>query len=105
VPFMAVYTPSLMLQDGGAMAAQFGYPVEVVYIIVKTTLAIGLLGVAVVGYLLGPARLVERLAAFGTAILLMLALPLTDEIGFVLAAALVGQHWWRMRRRAAMEAA
>jgi TRAP transporter 4TM/12TM fusion protein len=99
VPFMAVYTPSLMLQDGGAMAAQFGYPVEVIYIIVKTTLAIGLLGVAVVGYLLGPTRLIERIAAFGAAILLMLALPLTDEAGFVLALVLVGQHWWRMRRR------
>ena len=30
---------------------------------------------------------------------LMLALPLTDEAGFVLALVLVGQHWWRMRRR------
>ena len=99
VPFIAVYTPSLMLQDGGATAAQFGYPVEVIYIIVKTTLAIGLLGVAVVGYLLGPIRLVERVLAFAAAILLMLALPLTDEAGFVLALALVGQHWWRMRRR------
>src|SRR5690606_11047105 len=29
VPFMAVYTPALMLQDGGAMAASLGYPVEV----------------------------------------------------------------------------
>jgi TRAP transporter 4TM/12TM fusion protein len=99
VPFMAVYTPSLMLQDGGAIAAQFGYPVEVIYIIVKTTLAIGLLGVAVVGYLLGPARTIERIAAFAAAILLMLALPLTDEFGFALAVLLIGQHWWRLRKR------
>ncbi len=99
VPFMAVYTPSLMLQDGGAIAAQFGYPVEVVYIIVKTALAIGLLGVAVVGYLFGPIRLVERVLAFAAAILLMLALPLTDEAGFLLAAVLIAQHWWRMRRQ------
>ena len=99
VPFMAVYTPSLMLQDGGAIAAQFGYPVEVLYIIVKTALAIGLLGVAVVGYLFGPIRLVERVLAFAAAILLMLALPLTDEAGFLLAAVLIAQHWWRMRRQ------
>ena len=99
VPFMAVYTPSLMLQDGGAIAAQFGYPVEVVYIIVKTALAIGLLGVAVVGYLFGPIRLVERVLAFAAAILLMLALPLTDEAGFLLAAVLIAQHWWRMRHQ------
>jgi len=104
VPFMAVYTPSLMLQDGGAIAASFGYPVEVVYILIKTVLAIGLLGVAVVGYLVGPAKLIERLIAFGTAVLLMLALPLTDEIGFALALLLIGQHWWRMRHRPALRA-
>ena len=97
VPFMAVYTPSLMLQDGGAIAAQFGYPVEVAYILLKTVLAIGLLGVAVVGYLVGSANWFERLAAFGVSVLLMLALPLTDELGFAAAAVLVGQHWWRMR--------
>ena len=31
------------------------------------------------------------------AILLVLALPLTDEAGFALAAGLVGLHWWRLR--------
>jgi TRAP transporter 4TM/12TM fusion protein len=98
VPFMAVYTPSLMLQDGGAIAQSFGYPVEVVYIVLKTTLAIGLWGMAVVGYLLAPANFVERLLAFGAGILLMLALPLTDEAGFALAGVLIGQHWWRARR-------
>src|SRR5690606_618055 len=29
VPFMAVYTPALMLQDAGPMAEAWGYPVEV----------------------------------------------------------------------------
>ncbi|MNL85010.1 hypothetical protein D3C87_2131700 [compost metagenome] len=60
-------------------------------------LAIGLLGVAVVGYLFGPVGRLERLAAFAVSLLLMLALPLTDEAGFALALILVGQHWWRMR--------
>ncbi len=99
VPFMAVYTPSLMLQDGGAIATQFGYPVEVVYILTKTVLAIGLWGVAVVGYLFAPANVIERLGAFGIGVLLMLALPLTDEVGFAAAALFIGQHWWRTRRR------
>jgi TRAP transporter 4TM/12TM fusion protein len=31
IPFMAVYAPSLMLQPGGPLAAQWGYPAEVVY--------------------------------------------------------------------------
>jgi len=105
VPFMAVYTPSLMLQDGGAMAAQFGYPVEVAYIVFKTVLAIGLWGVAVVGYLFRPTNLLERLAAFGIGVLLVLALPWTDEAGFALALMLVGQHWWRSRGPSAAEAA
>ena len=33
VPFMAVYTPALMLQDGGALAQAAGYPVAVAYIV------------------------------------------------------------------------
>ena len=56
VPFMAVFTPALMLQDGGAIAASLGYPVEVAYVVVKACLAIGLWGAAVVGFLLGPMR-------------------------------------------------
>ena len=35
VPFMAVYTPALMLQDAGPIAASFGYPVEVAYILAQ----------------------------------------------------------------------
>jgi TRAP-type uncharacterized transport system fused permease subunit len=100
VPFMAVYTPSLMLQDGGAIAAQFGYPVEVAYIVVKTCLAVALWGVAVVGFLVGRANWLERLAAFGIGVLLMLAIPLTDELGFALAMLFIGQHWWRHRHAA-----
>jgi len=98
VPFMAVYTPALMLQDGGPMAASLGYPVEVVYILAKTCLGIVLWGAAVVGYLLKPLALWERAAALAAGLLLVLALPLTDEAGFALAALVVGQHLWRARR-------
>ena len=99
VPFMAVYTPSLMLQDAGPMAAAFGYPVEVAYVLIKTCLAIGLWGMAVVGYLAGPALLWERVVALIAGASLVLALPATDEFGFALAAVLIGQHLWRARRR------
>jgi TRAP transporter 4TM/12TM fusion protein len=97
IPFMAVYTPSLMLQDGGWMAEAFGYPVEVVYIVLKTCLAIGLWGVATVGFLFTRAGLPERLLAFAAGLSLMLALPFTDEIGFALAVAIIGWQWWRSR--------
>jgi TRAP transporter 4TM/12TM fusion protein len=97
VPFMAVFTPALMLQDGGAIAAALGYPVEVAYVFVKACLGIALFGAAVTGFLRGPMRLWERVLAAAAAILLVLALPWTDEAGFALAALVVAGHWWRLR--------
>ena len=97
IPFMAVYTPALMLQDGGAIAATLGYPVEVLYILVKACLGIGLWGMAFVGFLARPMGIIERLAAFGAGLLLILALPLTDELGFLLGAGVIGLHLWRAR--------
>ncbi|MGO4839057.1 TRAP transporter large permease subunit, partial [Rhizobiaceae sp. 2RAB30] len=101
VPFMAVYTPALMLQDPGPMAAAFGYPVEVAYIVMKACLGIVLWGAAVTGFLVTRMAAWERLAALAAGLLLVLALPLTDEAGFLQAALLIGYHWWRARRHAA----
>ncbi|EHK58888.1 TRAP transporter permease [Allomesorhizobium alhagi] len=101
VPFMAVYTPALMLQDAGPMAASYGYPVEVVYILIKVCLAIGLWGAAVVGFLFTRMAMWERLLATAAALSLVLALPYTDELGFALAAIVIGLHWWRSRSRPA----
>ncbi len=67
--------------------------------LIKTCLAIGLWGMAVVGYLGGPALLWERVVALIAGPSLVLALPATDEFGFALAAVLIGQHLWRARRR------
>lgn len=97
VPFMAVYTPALMLQDPGPIAAAYGYPVEVAYIVLKAVLGIVLWGAAVVGFLFAPLAAWERLWAFAAGLLLVAALPLTDEAGFVLAAAFFAWHWWRGR--------
>jgi TRAP transporter 4TM/12TM fusion protein len=98
VPFMAVYTPALMLQDAGPMAATFGYSVEVAYIVLKAGLGIVLWGAAVVGFLFAHMALWERAAALAAGLLLVLALPLTDEAGFALAILWIGWHWWRSRR-------
>jgi TRAP transporter 4TM/12TM fusion protein len=100
VPFMAVYTPALLLQEGGAMATAWGYPVEVAYVVAKACLGIVLWGAAVVGFLVVRMSAWERLAALASGILLVLALPLTDEAGWALAALLIGQHVWRARRAA-----
>ena len=101
VPFMAVYTPALMLQDGGPLAQAVGYWPAVVYIVFKTVLAIGLWGVAVIGWLGRPLALWERLLAMAAAFTLIAALPLTDEVGFALSALFVGQLWLRRRQAAA----
>jgi TRAP transporter 4TM/12TM fusion protein len=103
VPFMAVYTPALMLQDPGPLALAWGYPVEVVYVIFKASLAIGLWGVAVVGFLAMPAAIWERVVAAVAAASLVLALPVTDELGFAVAVIFLGQHFWRARRLAKAE--
>ena len=97
IPFMAVYTPSLMLQDGGWIAQTFGYPVEVVYIVFKACSGIGLWGVAMVGFLLVRAGWIERALFFIAGLLLILALPLTDEAGFALGVVLVGFQIVRAR--------
>ncbi|MBX3577311.1 MAG: TRAP transporter permease [Rhizobiaceae bacterium] len=97
VPFMAVYTPALMLQDPGPLSAYVGYWGEVAYIFTKATLGIVLWGAAGVGFLFGRLAVWERLAVFAAGLMLILALPLTDEIGWALAALLIGQHWWRTR--------
>ncbi len=97
VPFMAVYTPALMLQDPGPMAAAFGYPVEVVYIVLKACLGIVLWGAAAVGFLFARMTPWERVVAFAAGVLLVLALPLTDEAGWALAIVWIAWHWWRSR--------
>ncbi|MBZ9844717.1 TRAP transporter permease [Mesorhizobium sp. CA5] len=98
VPFMAVYTPALMLQDAGPIAASFGYPVEVGYILMKACMGIVLWGAAAVGFLARRMAWWERLVAFCAGLLLVAALPLTDETGWALAFVWIGWHWWRARR-------
>ncbi|TPN41733.1 TRAP transporter permease [Mesorhizobium sp. B1-1-6] len=101
VPFMAVYTPALMLQDPGPIAAQFGYPLEVAYIVVKACMGIVLWGAAAVGFLARRMAWWERLVAFCAGVLLVAAIPLTDETGWALSFAWIGWHFWRARRATA----
>ena len=98
IPFMAVYTPALMLQDGGPLAQSMGYPVAVTYIVAKALIAVGLWGAAVIGYLKTHMTLLERALAASAAASLILALPLTDEIGLALAITVTALHMWRTRR-------
>ncbi|RUV76008.1 MAG: TRAP transporter permease [Mesorhizobium sp.] len=98
VPFMAVYTPALMLQDPGPIAAQFGYPIEVAYIVAKACMGIALWGAAAVGFLARRMAWWERLVAFAAGALLVAALPLTDEAGWSLSLVWISWHCWRARQ-------
>ncbi len=92
IPFMAVYTPALMLQDGGPLAQSIGYGPAVIYIVSKTLLAIGLWGVAVIGWLGRPLTVWQRALAMGAAFALVVAAPISDALGFALVAAFAAQH-------------
>ncbi|MCW2271524.1 Sialic acid TRAP transporter permease protein SiaT [compost metagenome] len=94
VPYMAVYNSALMLQGDSVLAS--------VYMVCKAALAIGLWGAASIGYLNGPLAWWERLLAFAAGSFLILALPITDEVGFALGLLVIGPHWWRTRRGRAL---
>lgn len=100
IPYMAVYTPALMLQPGGALAETIGFAPAVAYIVLKAGIAIALWGAAVIGWLGRPLALWERLLAIAAAGTLIAALPITDEIGFALVAAF-GAVMWLRRKQAA----
>ena len=92
MPYMAVYSPALMLQGDswGATA----------YVVLKALVAIGLWGGAAIGFLFSPLNWLERIVAIAAACFLVAALPATDEIGFAASAAFVAWHLWRTRRLA-----
>lgn len=90
VPYMAVYAPELMLQGDKGIDATL-------YVVFKALLAVTLWGTAVVGHFRSPMSALERVLAFVAASLLVVALPLTDELGFGLAAMVIGWHIWRSR--------
>jgi TRAP transporter 4TM/12TM fusion protein len=94
VPFMAVYSPALMLQ--GPWTA-----VDVVYVVFKAVVAIVLWSAAMVGHLWLPLRPMERIYVVSAACLLVVAIPWTDEAGFAMAALFLGRHVLQKRRLAA----
>jgi len=100
IPFMAVYTPALMLQDGGPLAEAIGYWPAVAYVVAKTALSIGLWGAAVIGWVGRPLGWPLRILAIVAAFTLVAAVPLTDEIGFALALLFAGGVWLTQRRAA-----
>ncbi len=98
VPFMAVYAPTIMLQDGGPLATAIGFWPAVAYTVFKALFAIALWGVAGIGFAGVHLNWAERLAAFAAAALMIASLPITDELGFGLGVLVIGWLVWRTRR-------
>ncbi|GGH10080.1 C4-dicarboxylate ABC transporter [Alsobacter metallidurans] len=84
IPFMAVYEPSLMLQNGGAIAAAYGYWVEVAVVFTKAMMVIAMSGIAAIGFLRVRTNLMERVLAGLSAALLISDFSYSDTMGFVL---------------------
>ncbi|RED36162.1 TRAP transporter 4TM/12TM fusion protein [Rhodopseudomonas thermotolerans] len=104
IPFIAVYSPALMLQPGDAMAAELGFYGAVLYATLKALIAIGLFGMVSIGFLFTRMTALERLVAFAAAVCLLGEFRYSDYVGFVIAALVVAWQW-RQRPRNAVAAA
>ncbi|TFW09306.1 TRAP transporter permease [Oxalobacteraceae bacterium OM1] len=93
VPFMAVYSPELMLQGDWTV-------LSVVYVVFKACVAVWLWAAGTVGFFTTPLKGRERVFVIAAACLLVAAVPLTDEIGFAMAALFAGWSYWQKRRPA-----
>jgi TRAP-type uncharacterized transport system fused permease subunit len=69
-----------------------------IWIVFKALLAIGMWGAGAIGYLFSPLQWWERIWAVLAASFLVVAMPLTDEIGLGSIALFVIWHVWRTRR-------
>jgi TRAP-type uncharacterized transport system fused permease subunit len=103
IPFIAVYSPALMLQPGDPMAAKIGFYGAVVYATVKALAAIGLFGMAAIGFLFTRMTALERTVALVAGVCLLGEFHYSDWVGYALALASVAWQW-RQRPRAAVAA-
>jgi len=106
IPFMAVYEPTLMLQNGGWIAANYGYWTEVAIVAFKAFVVVGMSGVAAIGFLFTRTTLVERILAGVAAAFLIGSFPWSDQIGLIVAFVTAGLNFVRARQsRPSMPAA
>jgi TRAP-type uncharacterized transport system fused permease subunit len=83
---------------------QSGTWVDTSWIVFKALVAIAMWGAGAIGFLFGPLNWAERILAIGAASFLIVALPLTDEIGLGAVAVFIAWHAWRTRAQRAVAA-
>jgi TRAP transporter 4TM/12TM fusion protein len=104
IPFIAVYSPALMLQNGDSMATEIGFYGAVAYATFKALVAIALFGMAAIGFLFVRMKAIERILSLAAGILLLGEFPYSDYIGYALGLAIL--LWqWRQRPRGAAQPA
>ena len=98
IPYMAVYSPALMLQgyDGENLGL---FILSFLYILGKVIIAILFLGAAVIGYMQRNLSAFERLFCAAIACFLITALPITDEIAAGLIAIYFLVGWFKKRKK------
>lgn len=91
VPYMAVYSPALMMQN----YSHFG---EVAFVVVKAIVAIVLWGAGATGFLLSRLNWIERVYVIIAAAMLVWANPLSDQIGALLTVLFLVWHGIRTKQ-------
>ena len=97
VPFIAVYEPVIMLQEGGPLSESIGFWPAFAYMVVTALLSILLWGAAAIGHLRTPLNRWERIWAFAAIALMLATYPYSDELGFAACATFLAWHFWRSR--------
>ena len=98
IPFIFVYSPALMLQAGGPIAAVAGYWVEVAVVFAKALFVIGMSGVAAIGYLKIVTTPLERVLAGVSACLVIADFSYSDPIGIGVGCVVIALNLSRHRR-------
>jgi TRAP-type uncharacterized transport system fused permease subunit len=87
------------------MAAHLGFYGAVIYATMKALIAIGLFGMAAIGFLFTRMSALERVVALLAGVGLLGELPYSDVVGFAITAAVVLWQWRQRPRRGAVAAA
>ncbi len=101
IPFMGVYEPTLMMQAGGAIAAKYGYWIEVFWAFFKASMTILVCGVAAIGWFITRISAAERWLAGVAGALFILPWPWSDQAALALSFALMAWNWRAARRERA----
>jgi TRAP-type uncharacterized transport system fused permease subunit len=104
LPFIFVYSPALLLQPADPMAAELGFHGAVAFAILKALVAIGLCGMAAIGFLFVPLMPLDRVIACLAALCLLGDFRFSDSAGFILAMVCLFRQW-RQRPRGMAAAA